>query len=80
MAAQIQITADKATQALRLARKYVGSNPASGYQESARICLADANELFDAYDYTYAYKAAVKSLAYSVGVFHPEYVKLTKHD
>lgn len=66
---------------IRLARKHLdqfssvlGSDEESRDAEaSARLCLADAVKLYDAGDYEAAQRRALKSLAYSVGVFHPDY-------
>lgn len=44
-------------------------------ESSARLCLADAIALFDAGDLVAAKARALKSLSYSVGVFHPDYAK-----
>lgn len=59
--------------AIRLARKHV-SNGAQ-MESSARLCLADAIALLEKGDLAYAKARAVKSLAYSVGVFHTDYKK-----
>lgn len=56
---------------LSLARKHLGSG---AMDSSARLCLADAVRLADAGDYASARSRAIKSLAYSVGVFHADYV------
>ena len=58
-----------ASNAIREARKHLGGN----MESSARLCLADAIALFDAGDFDTAKARALKSLAYSVGVFHPAY-------
>jgi hypothetical protein len=55
-----------------LARKHLGTGV---MDSSARLCLADAITLADAGDYTYARARALKSLAYSVGMFHADYRK-----
>lgn len=44
-----------------------------GSAPSARSCLADAVERSDAGDDAAARVWALKSLEYSLGVFHPEY-------
>ena len=56
-----------------LARKHVGNGAAM--ESSARLCLADAvaccnNGAFDS-----AKRHALKSLAYSIGILHPDYRK-----
>jgi hypothetical protein len=42
-------------------------------ESSARLCLADAIELYDAGDFEAAKRRALKSLAYSIGICHPDY-------
>jgi hypothetical protein len=59
--------------AINLARKHVGNGAAM--ESSARLCLSDAVELHDKGEFNYAKTRAVKSLAYSVGVFHADYQK-----
>jgi len=59
----------KTEQVLILARKHLGGD----MESSARLCLADAVALYDKGEFTYARSRAVKSLAYSVGIFHPVY-------
>lgn len=54
-----------------LARKHVGNGAAM--ETSARTCLADAVTLKDAGDYEGASRRAIKSLGYSVGIFHADY-------
>ena len=61
-------------QVLSLARKHLGGD----MESSARLCLADAISLRDAGDYEYAKKRAIASLAYSVGILHPDYAKAAK--
>jgi hypothetical protein len=63
-----------AKETIRLARKHLGQGT---MESSARLCLADAIKLYDNADYDTAHKRALKSLAYSVGIFHPDY-KLAK--
>lgn len=55
-----------------LARKHLG---AGVMDSSARLCLADAIELYDAGNFACAKSRALKSLAYSVGMFHVDYRK-----
>lgn len=57
---------------ITLARKHLG---AGAMQSSARLCLQDAIELYDSNDFENAYNRALKSLAYSVGILHPDYRK-----
>lgn len=61
---------------LTLARKHVADNAVN--ESSARLCLADAVALYDATQYGDAANRAVKSLAYSVGVFHIDYKRAAK--
>ena len=55
-------------QLITLARKHISCG-------SSRQCLADAIALYDDGDFEAARTRATKSLAYSVGVFHRDYVK-----
>lgn len=59
---------------IRLARKNLGGT----MESSARACLADAINLHDAGALDAAKARALKSLAYSVGMFHPDYKKAAK--
>jgi hypothetical protein len=65
------VSTDKA---IILARKHVGNG--ASMESSARLCLADAINLQADGDYTNAKQRALKSLAYSVGVFHADYRKV----
>lgn len=64
----------QANQAIILARKHLGGD----MESSARFCLADAIRLYDEGKYDYAKQWAIRSLAYSVGIFHPDYKQATK--
>lgn len=64
----------QANQAIILARKNLGGD----MESSARFCLADAIRLYDEGKHDYAKQWAVRSLAYSVGIFHPDYKQATK--
>lgn len=66
------MTEDKAYEAIRTAQVHaeISNN------QSAALCLTDAVALFNKCDFEYAYKRACKSIAYSVGVFHPDYTRL----
>lgn len=55
---------------IRLARKHLGTGV---MDSSARLCLSDAIQLRERGFWDYAQKRALKSLAYSVGVFHKDY-------
>ena len=46
-----------------------------GMKSSAEVCLGDAIQQYDAGNYDSARIWALKSLAYSVGVFHNDYKK-----
>lgn len=59
------------TEILSLARKHLG---AGSMESSARLCLADAVRLADDGDIVEARRRAAKSIAYSVGIFHADYV------
>lgn len=61
--------ASSASKTIILARKHLGG----AMESSARLCLSDAVLLYDAGSYESARRQALRSLAYSVGVFHPDY-------
>jgi hypothetical protein len=42
---------------------------------SALLCYSDALKLLEKGDRHYAEKRALKSLAYSVGILHPDYIR-----
>ena len=64
-------------QAIILARKHANCS-------SSRACLADAVSIIDSESFAYPERMqyakdwAIRSLAYSVGVFHPDYQKATR--
>jgi hypothetical protein len=66
------MTTDKV---MALARKHIGKG---NMESSARLCLADAVHLQERGLLGYAHKRALASLAYSVGVLHPDYAKAAK--
>ncbi len=66
------ITKPEAENIISLAYKHL--NP-GGMHSSAKLCLDDALRLFDAESFESAYLRARKSLAYSVGILHPDYPK-----
>ena len=57
---------------IALARKHIGKGT---MESSARVCLLDANHLFDRGLIDYAKKRALDSLKYSVGILHQDYIK-----
>lgn len=57
-------------QIIIIARKHIGTGV---MDSSARLCLADAIALYDAGDLPSAKARALKSIAYSVGMFHADY-------
>lgn len=61
---------------IALARKHYLDNETN--KASAALCLSDAVALYDAGDYDAADRRAVKSLAYSVGIFHADYKAAAK--
>lgn len=69
----LTMTTDKV---MALARKHLGA--VGGMESSARLCLSDANHLFDRGLLDYAKKRALDSLRFSVGIFHQDYIKATK--
>ena len=62
-----------AAQTIVVARKHIGNGAAM--ESSARLCLKDAIELYDAGHLDAAKVRAIRSLGYSVGVFHADYAK-----
>jgi len=56
---------------ITLARKHVGNGAAM--ESSARFCLSDAITALDAGAFDNAKERAIKSLAYSVGIYHADY-------
>jgi hypothetical protein len=60
---------------MALARKHIGKGM---MESSARVCLSDANHLFDRGLLDYAKKRALESLKYSIGILHQDYIKATK--
>jgi len=57
--------------AINLASRHIQNDAAM--QSSAVLCLKDAVKLANSGDYKSAKIRALKSLRYSVGVFHPDY-------
>ena len=56
---------------LTLARKHLGNNAVM--ESSARLCLETAIQQYDYGQVETAKMWAIKSLSYSVGVFHADY-------
>lgn len=65
-----------ANDAIILARKHIGNGAAM--DSSARLCLTDAVALQDKGDLSAAKVRALKSLGYSVGVFHNDYKRVNQ--
>ena len=59
-----------------LARRHVTSCPEN--ESSARLCLTDAVKLQSEGQLDAAKTRALKSLSYSVGIFHPDYQRAKK--
>lgn len=66
MAATLNIT-----EVLALAEKHIGEGR---MVSSARLCLEDARSLADKGHPILAHVRAMRSLQYSVGMFHPDYI------
>jgi hypothetical protein len=62
----------EAQEIIDLAQKHVGENA------SAAICLSDAIACMERGEHEYAKKRAIRSLDYSVGIFHPDYERATQ--
>lgn len=78
------VTESQAYEALRLAQMYLdkeqaradangGEHPERKMVSSARVACDDAKDLLNKGDFSYAFKRAKRSLAYSVGMSHPAY-------
>lgn len=48
-------------------------NTSAEMATSAQACLSDADRLMNAGEYRFAAVRALRSLAYSLGIFHPVY-------
>jgi hypothetical protein len=66
-----------AHQTIILARKYVMQGEAP-MQSSAELCLSDAVKLYDNGALDRAKDRAIKSLAYTVGISHPDYARASR--
>lgn len=64
-------TLSPAQNAIALADRYAAQAP---MRSSAELCLSDARGLLARGHETLAHVRAMRSLAYSIGVFHPDYV------
>lgn len=61
---------------ITLARKHVGNGAVM--ESSARVCLADAVRLRDEGKLDLAKTRALKSLAYSIGIAAPDYLRAAR--
>ena len=64
-----------ARQTIELAKKHWGKG---GMSSSAQLCLVEAVSLYDDGNFVSARERALKSLAYSVGILHPDYKRASK--
>lgn len=62
-------------QVIILARKHLGKGT---MESSARLCLSDALELLEKGERGHALLRALKSLQYSVGMFHADYERAAR--
>ena len=67
-----EVSEATAYEAMRLAQVHEHEG---GMVSSAKLCVKDAEKLFNEGRYEHAYGWAVRSLKYSVGVFHADYAK-----
>lgn len=67
-----------AAEAIALAQKHVDARYESRMQSSAELCLADAKALMEKGEERVAKNRAVRSLAYTVGILHPDYQEAAK--
>lgn len=63
---------------IALARKHLGNG--SAMDSSARSCVFDAVQQYDEGNFDAARKWALKSLSYSVGVFHKDYKRASRRN
>lgn len=68
--AEMSKTAEQTVAAIETARRHAGEGAMAS---SAALCLADAEALRKAGRLDDAHAAALRSLKYSVGIFHPDY-------
>ena len=62
---------DRAESAIYNAAYYLSS---ANMLRSAQLCLEDARSCFEAGNYNGAYRRAMDSLSYSIGILHPVYI------
>ena len=67
-----QITEDQAHRAIICALTHM-RDPDVAMRSSAILCCDDARANFARRDFTAAYRRAVDSLRYSVGILHPDF-------
>jgi len=63
---------------IELARKHLDAGTEIQMRDSAELCLEDADNAEEEGDYKTAKRRALKSLAYSVGMSHPDYLLAAK--
>jgi hypothetical protein len=61
------------SQVIVMARKHVADSKV--HESSARVCLSDAIMLHNDGNYQQARARAIRSLEYSVGAFHSDYLE-----
>jgi hypothetical protein len=61
---------------INLARRHIGKGAAM--ESSARLCLEDAVRLYDAGNYPAARARAIRSMGYTIGILHPDYIKAVR--
>lgn len=59
---------------ISLAKYYIQAVPEAQMLTSAELCYVDACSLFEKRSYEYAGIRALKSLAYTIGIAHPDYI------
>ncbi len=70
-------TREQANAAVDLACHH-STRPGIAMRSSAQSCADDAAKFFAEGRYGYAHEWAVESLRYSVGIMHPDYIRLQK--
>jgi hypothetical protein len=74
---QVKVSGMTVLELIDLARKHASNGAAM--QSSAVLCLKQAEDLEWRKEYNAARMHAIKSLAYSVDVFHPDYKAATSN-